>query len=134
MGTNYYIRYDKCIECGERKEDYHIGKSSAGWCFSLHVEPEKGINDLNNVMCICEDTSLLKRRIIDEYDDVISLERMQEIIAQRSWKNTIPRAKKMLEQNYAVEGPNGLLRHKIDKVHCIGHGKGTWDLIAGEFS
>ena len=36
--------------------------------------------------------------------------------------------------NYAEPGPNGLVRAKINGVHCIGHGEGTWDYITGEFS
>ena len=36
--------------------------------------------------------------------------------------------------NHSEPGPKGLLRHKLDPQHCIGHGHGTWDLIVGEFS
>ena len=35
MGTNYYWRYNICEHCG-RYEEAHIGKSSAGWQFTLH--------------------------------------------------------------------------------------------------
>lgn len=40
MGTNYYLRLKSeiCPHCGRGDEGLlHIGKSSAGWCFSLHV-------------------------------------------------------------------------------------------------
>lgn len=50
MGTNYYLhRSDKphCASC-TCYERLHIGKSSAGWCFSLHVMPEAGINSLDD--------------------------------------------------------------------------------------
>lgn len=35
MGTNYYWRHNICEHCG-RYEEVHIGKSSAGWQFTLH--------------------------------------------------------------------------------------------------
>ena len=42
MGTNYYLhrpRTNECEHCGRADEapPLHIGKSSSGWCFSLHV-------------------------------------------------------------------------------------------------
>lgn len=46
MGTNYYAEYQPpCPTCGRQDPPLHIGKSSAGWCFSLHVIPELGLND-----------------------------------------------------------------------------------------
>ena len=36
MGTNYYIRYKIC-DCCNRYDEFHIGKSSAGWQFSFHA-------------------------------------------------------------------------------------------------
>jgi hypothetical protein len=36
--------------------------------------------------------------------------------------------------NYSERGPNFLLRHRVNGRHCIGHGPGTYDYIAGEFS
>ena len=38
-----------------------------------------------------------------------------------------------LDKNHAFLGPKNLLRARVDGRHCIGNGKGTWDLIAGEF-
>jgi hypothetical protein len=35
--------------------------------------------------------------------------------------------------NHSQRGPNGLLRHRVDMIHCVGHGDGTWDLVQGEF-
>lgn len=56
-----------------------------------------------------------------------------EVITNRSW-NANPRDQKMLSLSRAEIGPNNLLRSRVDGVNCIGHGEGTWDLIAGEFS
>lgn len=45
MGTNYYLHEAKpCPTCGHSNPPRHIGKSSAGWVFMLHVYPEEGIN------------------------------------------------------------------------------------------
>lgn len=47
MGTNYYLQEKPpCDKCGREFERLHIGQSSAGWCFALHVIPELGINNL----------------------------------------------------------------------------------------
>ncbi len=50
MGTNYYWSPPdaKCATCGHVKESLHIGKSSAGWAFSLRIHPELGINCLDD--------------------------------------------------------------------------------------
>ena len=50
MGTNYYLYEgsEACPTCKRPFEPLHIGKSSAGWCFSLHVIPEEGINTLDD--------------------------------------------------------------------------------------
>lgn len=129
MGTNYYIRQEICPCCGHAESEYHIGKSSGGWCFSLHVEPERNIHDLEDVMAI-------EGTIFNEYGDIVSRKEMMAIITEREWHSSIQRRniEKWKETNYAVEGPNGLWRHKIDGVHCIGHGSGTYDLLIGEFS
>lgn len=138
MGTNYYIEFPRCSCCGHSEPDYHIGKSSAGWCFALHVDKEKGINsleDLKKLFIQCE-------RIRDEYGMEISKEEMLNVITKRSWayhrgKNP-PASYKSQEEFYklnsAIEGPNNLLRAKVDGYHCIEHGEGTYDYIVGEFS
>ena len=131
MGTNYYFYKNKpCPTCGRNDEPMHIGKSSAGWCFTLHIHPEQAILTLSNWV---EEWSKKDSLIKDEYDDVISPEEMLDIIENRSHDSPIPKDRKFLNDNYAVPGPNGLLRHKIDRF-CVGHGSGTWDLVVGEFS
>ncbi len=131
MGTNYYIHSDKCKECGHTDEVYHIGKSSAGWCFSLHVVG--AIETLADVMGLAR-TGHIK----DEYGHPISCEEMLQTITGRSSEmQRIPDGYSSWvnfhKQNFSEEGPNGLLRHQIGQ-NCIGHGAGTWDLISGEFS
>jgi len=60
MGTNYYLQKKSgtCQTCGHCSEDpKHIGKSSGGWCFSLHVYPEENITTVT---------------IVNEYGETIS--------------------------------------------------------------
>lgn len=50
MPTNYYLhkKTDTCPTCGHREPPQHIGKSSVGWCFTLRIDPERGITDLDD--------------------------------------------------------------------------------------
>lgn len=73
MGTNYYwIKEDTtCPHCGRRDHDevrIHIGKSSCGWCFSLHVDPSIGIRSLDDWIERF-DTGFIE----DEYGDRLSV-------------------------------------------------------------
>jgi hypothetical protein len=68
MGTNYYIELPHCLSYTESDERYHVGKSSAGWCFALHVDPDKGINDLEDIKALCK-----QGRIKNEYDETLAL-------------------------------------------------------------
>lgn len=141
MGTNYYsvhrdvdldkfdgwdLRHDESGRC------LHIGKSSGGWCFSLHVIPERGINSLGDWIAVFIDP---ERVIIDEYRDEVSLEKMMRVITQRSRPAGNEWDQATLDRNCAEPGPNNLVRHRMgDLCHCVGHGPGTWDLIVGHFS
>ena len=128
MGTNYYVEdQEPCKCCGRPYENLHIGKSSAGWCFSLHVIPERGLNDLNDWIDF-----LKHKRIFNEYGEEISRERLLNLIIERSHPGGIDLTEYL--DKYTERGQNNLLRSRIDGIHCIGHGEGTWDLIIGEFS
>lgn len=136
MGTNYYLKQPN-------KEQLHIGKSSSGWCFFLHVKPNKNIHTLDDWFLFFNSSENI---IIDEYNQIIEPDNMMNIIINRScnpkkW-GLIARSpffnyatkEEFLERNQALEGPNDLLRCIIDNKHCIGHGEGTWDYIIGDFS
>jgi hypothetical protein len=80
-------------------------------------------------------------QIVDEYGRVLTVTEMMDEITVRSWdrKMTYPNQTYVSEaefhrQNHSEPGPNGLVRHQIDRKHCIAHGEGTWDLIVGDFS
>ena len=132
MGTNYYhSTEDKCPTCGhDRGEVLHIGKSSGGWCFALHVYPRQPDRprDLDAWKARWQACGVIK----DEYGAVHTPEEMIATIENRSH----PWAGQSFdyERNHAQPGPNGLVRAKPDGVHCIGPGEGTWDYMVGDFS
>lgn len=130
MGTNYYYHEKKPCECCGRAYDLlHIGKSSGGWHFSLHVIPEKGINDLDDWKKLFEKGGI----ITDEYEGEIKPEIMLEIITQRMRENPVDWTKSELDRNHAENGLNNLVRAKVGE-YCVKNGAGTWDCITGDFS
>lgn len=150
MGTNYYLYENDniCKHCGRYDEDtvLHIGKSSYGWCFSLHVIPESNINSLDDWKKLFEQED--KYIIKNEYDEKISKEKMLEIIEkrvgnkpfdERNWDNMLFNSGKteqyFHDTNLSERGPNNLLRSRIGpETRCLGHGDGPYDLIEGLFS
>ena len=132
MGTNYYwYEQPPCIRCGREYEPKHIGKSSAGWCFGLHVFPDEGINTIQDWI---DKWNLPGSLIFDEYGGPLTPIEMQEIVTQRSWPPDRKWSPKEMDVNHASPGPHGLVRHRIDGQHTIGHGEGTWDYEVGDFS
>ena len=141
MGTNYYIRQKECQHCHHRPDDIHIGKSSAGWVFALHVDDQfKCLDDYINYV---KDNDL---KIHNEYDEEIDVDSFKSICLDRGMSITIEQStnchnhlykttltvQQYLDRNHAVEGPRNLLRSKIDG-HCIGY-DGDIDLIQSDFS
>lgn len=138
MGTNYFVKSRKpcntCEHCGSLfavHEELHIGKSSAGWCFGLHVIPEKGLNTLNDWVDYIVDHDNT-HMIVNEYGETLDLETLLGIITCRH--SFSKRDDKWYEQNHAVLGINGLARHKVGEGGCIGHCDGTYDYVVGNFS
>lgn len=129
MGTNYYLHRKVCEWCGRGDEPLHIGKSSAGWCFALHVIPDLGITDLNKwEPLFAEEGAVIK----NEYDEILPADEMLNIITNRFWRKRQD-SEQWYKDNDAMPGPNGLARHTIFR-NCVMHGEGTWDCIVGEFS
>ena len=137
MGTNYYFTSKVCQTCGRGEPKRHIGKSTAGWCFALHLHPALEINNLDDWRKLWNEREAL---IEDEYEQPISPAEMLRIVTVRGWtrKETPPHGYKDWEQfhtkNHSEFGPYGLFRATIDGQRCIGHGAGTWDLYVGDFS
>ena len=158
MSTNHYLVYPEQVDvechcCGHVKQEQkklHLGKSSYGWVYSLRVYPEMGLRHFYEmeeyVTKVCGEGGWIE----DEYGTV--LEHQVEwfyIVKRRSSKDNLRRQidltegftnrryssiQHYLDENNAVEGPNNLLRHRIDGSFCIGHGEGTWDYFASDFS
>jgi hypothetical protein len=134
MGTNYHYHVR-----GEAPGDEgrHIGKSSAGWCFALHVYPDEGIKTLEDWKKLF---SALGSRIENENEAEVTVEDMLKIITDRARPQlSVGRRSKKLQaewnkHNNAIDGPNGLRRADLEKDRVIGHGQGTWDYFVGEFS
>ena len=137
MGTNYYATTEQpCPHCGRGGELKHIGKSSAGWCFALHIYPDDGINTLADWQEFWKD-----KRITDEYGREQTQDEMLATITERGREPKWDTKPMMYDswaefhhQNHSKQGPQGLLRSQIDGRHCVGHGEGTYDYIVGEFS
>jgi hypothetical protein len=143
MGTNYHWfpeTIEPCEHCFRPYEQstVHIGKSSAGWCFSLNIHPmlvtsaiPKGIHTLEDWEKVW---AIPGSYIENEYGEKVIPKEMLDIITKRSWAGSSSlRDPAWLKSNQAIVGPNGLARHSLLPGHCVGHGKGTWDYIIGEF-
>lgn len=152
MGTNYYWihRENVCSKCRRADEiRLHIGKSSMGWCFSLHVypteedhhegcRPKEPIKNLEG----WEKMFAIEGSHIENEDSVvITPEEMVNIITRKLMPlRTIGQKPygysswgAFHEENDSQLGPKGLLRHRRSH-YCIGHGEGAWDLLIGDFS
>ena len=113
MGTNYYIELERCPCCGHAKTVFHIGKSSYGWAFALHVIPEQGLDSWEAW------TGLLERRgvvIRDEYGEEVPYQEFVRVVTERD-TNFRP----------LVHCPPG-------EGFCRGSEGGSWDLVEGDFS
>jgi len=112
MGMNYYWYKNKpCPACGRNDEPLHVGKSSAGWVFSLHIVPEENINDFEDWL---KKFDIKGSYIENEDGEKKTREEMIDTITKR-------------------KHPDGLLRHDLGGI-CLKHGKGTWDCLEGKFS
>ena len=127
MSTDYYLLKNICPHCGKPEKKIEIGRSSGGWCFGLRVYPSLGISYLDDWNRLFNNPA---NAIEDEYGERIAVERMIEIITARKW-NHMKKPDDWYQNNHAIKGPNGLVRHKIDGEFVIAHGSGTYDYIKG---
>lgn len=130
MGTNYYLyeaEKPPCTCCGRpyTSTPRHIGKSSAGWCFMLHIYPEDNINTLEDWK---REFNLEGRKILDEYGKEHSISAMLNNITNRAFPSPPDYFDK-----YSEPGPNNLMRLRVGPF-CAGHGPGTYDYAVGDFS
>lgn len=104
----------------------HIGKSSAGWHFSLCIYPSLGINNLNDWKNLFSEFE-----IEDEYGDIISKEEMLERITDRkgnNYKMSQDEKDTFCRQNHCDIGINGLFAHKTNEYSNYVRTSGTYDL------
>lgn len=125
MGTNYYLKKEaepacKCCDRPYEGQELHIDKSSMGWCFSLHVIPELGLNDWPEWLEFIQKSLQEGWTLEDEYGQEFHLPAFVVVVTER--------------ESTHVGRKGALMRHSVDGEHCLGNGSGTWDLIAGEFS
>ena len=66
MGTNYYVKLDRCKHCG-RSTEVHLGKSSGGWEFSFQYNGGEYYKNIEEMKEWLED-----KQIYNEYDEKIS--------------------------------------------------------------
>lgn len=136
MSCSYYLQKEHpCPHCGRAYDKLHIGTSSAGWYFALHVIPELGINTLDDWRNLWSAPDAV---ILDEYGRTMSVSDMELSITAR--QGALPKDRKGRDSedevhrvNYSERGDNWLLRSRLGKG-CVGHGEGTWSYFIGEFS
>jgi hypothetical protein len=112
MSTNYYLTtlFDQIQ--GKGRFSNHIGKSSAGWCFALHIDPtRKDYPQTYSEWQACWRAP--GATILDEYGNQITAAELEEVITQRSIFGYPPR-----RFNDAFSIP----------------GEGSWDYVIGNFS
>lgn len=135
MGTNYYYYRHDQPEGTSQADALHIGKSSGGWCFALHVIPEQRINTLMDWKRLF---MVQGSRIEDEYGSEVTVDQMLAVITKRQGHADVKSrwTYDVLDRNYAVHGPNNLVRCEVSvrAPHCVGHGPGTYDYFTGEFN
>jgi hypothetical protein len=132
---------------GQRK--LHIGKSSKGWAFALHVFTEVERQEDHSLPANLEDWvqgwfKTSTNRIVDEYGDTYSVGELLTIICDRPLdlygvnSDRVPYGfsswGEFFDKNCAEPGQDGFIHSRVGLGGCVGHGEGPWDLIATEFS
>jgi hypothetical protein len=145
MGTNYYMMKGQSVP----ESDYthplsgliregtgvcakiHIGKSSYGWCFSLHVMPQHGISNLGDWKVLVDRLLGEGWRIENEYGEALTVEELWKVVERVDWERQEVTNCDQLKLPAAVRPLN---RHYVDGGSCIGHGEGFYDYMVGWFS
>jgi len=125
VSINYYAHLD----LGKPVVKLHIGKSSAGWCFALHVTDEITSLDDWRKAWSCPWVT-----IVDEYGDTVTLTEMLTEITDRSWSGPRDRGSPWWDQNHALPGLLGLLRQTHNATLPPNPETDTYDLCFGDFS
>ena len=139
MSTNYYAH----INLGGPVVKLHIGKSSFGWCFGLHVTDEiRSLDDWRKIWAQAFVT------IVDECGDKITPEVMLATITQRSHPSDHAVTGLLSKigvtanvcddawyaRNHATRGPKNLARQTHNAAPPPDPRNDTYTLISGDFS
>jgi hypothetical protein len=116
-------------EQGDPPAKLHIGKSSAGWVFALHVYPEHDLITLGDWLNRWEEGIGEEGQIQTEFGTTVSLNVMLEQITRRRWDKA--RLPEWWEANDAEAGPNGLARRRRARPAPPGC---TWEYLEEDFS
>lgn len=125
MSTNYYAH----IDLGGPVVRLHIGKSSAGWCFALHVTDE--ITSLDDWRKVWDQPFVT---IVDKYGDTVTPAEMLATITIQSWGGARDRGSPWWDRNHAAPGPRGLARQTHNATLPPDPRNDTYTLISGDFS
>lgn len=138
MGTNYYHVTEAgnyCEHCKRFDEEFslHIGKSSGGWAFALHIHPEEGISMLGDWV---ERWQQPNTKTIDSYGGEISSDEMRDIITNRKGQSESGRKPmgysnwdEFHKSNFSYRGPHNLL---FSAWRAVGN-EDTYQLFNHEF-
>lgn len=87
MGRNFYWSDETQEERQEEREKHwlHIGKSSAGWLFSMHVIPSEDIESWNDWQSVLQASG----KIFDDSHNVVTFEELRQIVEDRSAKHPL---------------------------------------------
>ena len=125
MGTNYFA----IVNLGGPRVKLHIGKSSIGWCFALHVTD--GIASLADWRRVWAQAFVT---IEDEYGAPIDADAMLEIIKDRVFQRPSQPEAAWFVDNCATRGPHGLARQTYHATMPPDPANDTYTLISGDFS
>jgi hypothetical protein len=147
MGTNYYAELGtRCDHCGRDPEErYHVGKTSVGWVFSLHVvESYEWPPDHDDFQGLARPVDwstwmdLLSRpdvTIRDEYGDAVSLDRMEAVVTRRRrWDEGRDDDPRSMGAGHWWDPAVGLWRARVDDGRSRPVPGETYDLVHGCFS
>lgn len=78
MGTNYYLKTEKCETCGHKEEGLHLGKSSMGWQFSFQYNGGQYYKNVEEMKEWLKD-----KKIENEYGEEVSYAEFWEMIENK---------------------------------------------------
>lgn len=138
MGTNYYAEFGNRIY-PYKANRIHIGKSSSGWAFALHLDLTKGLGTFLEWRNFYSQPQIIIRT---DAGETIHPKEMTQIITARDYRNykMDPEMLGPLKAWYDVE--HGLLRAVCgkstnlmgDPVCIASDPQVTFDVFVGDFS